>query len=173
MNESENNFESLRRLLKAKRHEAPPPGYFNTFSGQVISRIRVGESDRAPGFSGYFQFNSSWLLNFLRRLEARPGVIGAFATSLCLLLLVGVVVAERPDVEPQNALTASMENQPASLLASTVSPVSVSDVASAGQLSGIAASTNPIASLQPVATLFGQAGASPLFQSASFSPVGN
>jgi hypothetical protein len=44
MNETEQNFEELKKLLTIKRHEVPPPGYFNHFSGQVISRIRAGEA---------------------------------------------------------------------------------------------------------------------------------
>ncbi len=44
MNENEQNFDELKRLLKLKRHEVPPPGYFNNFSGEVISRIRAGEA---------------------------------------------------------------------------------------------------------------------------------
>jgi hypothetical protein len=39
--------------------------------------------------------------------------------------------------------------------------------------SGIVASTNPVTSLQPVATLFGQPASASLFQPASFAPVGH
>ena len=49
MNENQPNFESLRRLLALKRHETPPPGYFNNFSRQVIARIRAGETGAEAG----------------------------------------------------------------------------------------------------------------------------
>jgi len=44
MSSEPENFEALRRLLVIKRHEQPPPGYFNDFSRQVISRIRADEA---------------------------------------------------------------------------------------------------------------------------------
>ena len=40
MNAEPENFDQLCRLLKLKRHESPPPRYFNDFSSQVIARIR-------------------------------------------------------------------------------------------------------------------------------------
>ncbi|MGA9449741.1 MAG: hypothetical protein WBW41_00190, partial [Verrucomicrobiia bacterium] len=103
MNENENNFESLRRLLALKRHEIPPPGYFNDFSRQVMSRIRAGETAESEEFAG-----SSWLLRFLQVFEAKPAFVSAFASSLCLLLLLGIVYAERPDGTPKTSLLASV-----------------------------------------------------------------
>ena len=44
MDSSPDNFESLEKLLKLKRHEQPPPRYFSEFSGKVMSRIEAGES---------------------------------------------------------------------------------------------------------------------------------
>ena len=83
MNESENNFESLRRLLALKRHEIPPPGYFNGFSGQVMSRIRAGETAESREIAG-----SSWLLKFLQVFEAKPAFVGC----VCLLVVFAVAV---------------------------------------------------------------------------------
>jgi len=170
MNESENNFQDLKRLLKLKRHEIPPPGFFNDFSAEVISRIRTGESRANETLAERLQDSAPWLVSFLRMFEAKPGVIGAFATSLCLLLIFGVVLAERPDSAPQNFLTTA-SSQPATALASSaasVSAVAPADFASASE-GGISISTN--ASLQPVATLFGQPNTASLFQPASFAPA--
>ena len=162
----QNNFQELKQLLKLKQHEVPPPGYFNHFSGDVIARIREGDAGGTEGIS--------WLQNILRIFEARPGVIGGLATSLCVLLLFGVVLADRSDAPsvggPSMANAQPEQDAPAPALASNV------PLLPASENSGIAINTNSgatlVSSLQPMASLFGQQQQNPLFQSASFMPAG-
>jgi hypothetical protein len=166
MNESNDNFDELKRLLKLTQHEVPPPGYFNNFSGEVISRIRSGEAGGSRSLVERLHVQAPWLVTLLRIFETKPGVMGAFATSLCLVLLIGVVLADRPDSAPANVLASS---EPAPESAPTLAAVApVVAAAAADNSGGIAVSTNPMVSLQPAATLFGQQN--PLFQSASFTP---
>src|ERR1035441_7754814 len=101
MNENENNFESLRRLLALKRHETPPPGYFENFSSEVTARIRAGDAGRTAGVSKQLTDELPWFFRLLSTFEAKPAFTGAFASALCLLLLFGIVYAERPDIAPQ------------------------------------------------------------------------
>jgi hypothetical protein len=172
MNESEHNFNDLKRLLKLKRHEIPPPGFFNQFSDGVIGRIRAGEDSATGSFAEQLNDHAPWLVSFLRIFEAKPGVIGGFATSLCLLLLFGVVLAERSETGPQNIMTTASSQVDSTAAAPLLATSgSLPDLASASAAEGgIAISTN--ASLQPVSSLFGQgAGTSALFQPASFAPA--
>ena len=164
MNESNENFDELKTLLKLKRHEIPPPGYFNHFSGDVVSRIRAGEAGGAQSFFERLNEQVPWLVDLLRIFETKPGAIGGFAVSLCLLLLVGVVLADRPDATPAEA-SALASAQPAQ--AATPAMPELTTLAPADDNSGIAISGKPVnslqPSLQPVATLFGQSQ-NPLFQ---------
>ncbi|MGB8368790.1 MAG: hypothetical protein ACLPYZ_03130 [Limisphaerales bacterium] len=164
MNEHENNFESLRRLLVLKRHETPPPGYFNYFSSQVLQRIRAGDTGKsANGLEDLFG-QALWLEKLLQAFDVKPVFASAFAGALCLLLFLGIIYAERPEITSQPLLQAATTTT--SLAA--VSPVSLSQ--SADQ-TGIVSSTDPVLSLQPVASLFGQQNS--LAQPVSFSPSGN
>ena len=171
MKESGQNFNELKKLLKLKRHELPPPGFFNHFSDEVVSRIRAGEARGGGAMVDRLNDSAPWLVNFLRFFEAKPGVIGAFACSLCLLLLFGVVLAERSESGSANLLTTTAGDQTSTSVA-TAAPASLSSqfasVAGATE-GGIAISTN--GSLQPVASLFGQPGTASLFQPASFAPA--
>jgi hypothetical protein len=86
---NEDDFEALRRLLALKRHEVPPPGYFEDFSSRVIGKIRAGEAVR----------ELPWILRLLQTIETKPAYPVAFASALCTLLLFGIVSVEQsPDL---------------------------------------------------------------------------
>ncbi len=53
MNESEHNFQDLKRLLKLKRHEVPPPGYFNNFSS--MTSFPVSKPAKPPKISPFLK----------------------------------------------------------------------------------------------------------------------
>ena len=164
MNENENNFESLRRLLVLKRHETAPPGYFNYFSSQVLQRIRAGDTGKSANWLENLFGQVPRLGKLLQAFDVKPVFASAFAGALCLLLFLGIIYAERPDFTSQPLL--QVATTAASLAA--VSPLSLSQ--SADQ-TGIVSSTDPVFSLQPVASLFGQQNS--LAQPVSFSLPGN
>ncbi len=152
MNENQPNFESLRRLLALKRHETPPPGYFNNFSSQVIARIRAGETEAANGWPARLFSSIPWLVNVLQAVETRPVFAGGFATALCGLLLFGAVIAQRPD----SASTAFMPPAAPGVasFASVTPPANpTASVLPANQFMVADNSTNPVFSFQPPATV--------------------
>ncbi len=168
MNENE-NFESLRRrLLAFKNRETPPPGYFNDFSRHVVTRIRAGESRELASAAEQLLAEAPWVVKFLQIFDAKPAFAGAFAFALCMVLVFGIVFAERPDYSaPQPLLTQASESS------APLSPVSPTAglAQTSGQIMLASDSTNPVTSLQPVASLFGQQN--PFAQQVSFALPGN
>jgi hypothetical protein len=167
MNEKDQNFDQLKRLLKLKQHELPPRGYFDGFSGQVIARLRTGETF-SPERT---QSETSWFVFFLRLFEAKPGLVGGFATSLCLLLLGTVIFTERSEVGPSNVLNIAESGPAANAEGNVLTAMASPALPSSDATGGIVASTNPLTSLQPVASLFGQSPSASLFQPAGFVPA--
>jgi len=163
MNENENNFESLRHLLVLKRHETPPPAYFNYFSSQVLHRIRAGDTGASANWLDLFLGQAPWAEKLQQVFVVKPVFASAFAGALCMLLFLGIIYAEYPDITPQPLLQAATTTSFAA-----VSPVSLSQPA---DQTGIASSTDPALSLQPVGSLFGQQ--SSLAQPVSFSIPSN
>jgi len=162
MNENENNFESLRRLLAHKRHETPPPGYFNSFSGQIIARIRAGEASPARNDSSS---DISWLLKLLQAFELKPAFAGAFASALSLLLVLGIVYAERPDSGPQPILQTDGQSL------GSIAAMSSGTISQPPMANDFTTSNSAATSLQPVASLFGSQNV--FAQPVSFSTSGN
>jgi hypothetical protein len=157
MSENENDFEALRRLLALKRHEIPPPGYFENFSSQVIGRIRANERVA----------ELPWLLRFLQAFEARPAYPVAFASSLCMLLLFGIVSVQQTPGFSSVAVSSGQQNG----TFSSVTPSAMSDVNSQ-MIADVA--TNPPANLPPnTSTSVFNPQPNPYFQQTSYSISGN
>jgi hypothetical protein len=89
MNPDSENFDSLRQLLVLKRHEIPPPGYFDRFSRDVMARIKAGENGGAVGFE------LSWFQRLLSVFDVKPVFAGAFGTAVCAFLISGVISSEQ------------------------------------------------------------------------------
>lgn len=85
MNPDSEQFEQLKKLLALKQHEQPPPGYFDRFSGQVISRIKAGEQ----GEDGL-----AWLRKLWSVFETKPMLTGAFGAAVCALVISGIFRAD-------------------------------------------------------------------------------
>jgi hypothetical protein len=172
MNQSEHNFQDLKRLLKLKRHEVPPPGYFHNFSGDVIARIKAGDNRESISFMETLQERVPWLFNLVRLFETKPGVVGGLATSLCVLMVFGLVLTENSDNGTAPSTAFDVPSQPASQSSQMASASSASGSSSApspllASSGGIAMSTNPVTSLQPI---FGQATSGSMFQPVGFAP---
>jgi hypothetical protein len=96
MSRDRDNFEQLRCLLALKRHEQPPPGYFNRFSGQVIQRIQAGERAQDNVWDLLLS-ELPWLRWFWGVVQAKPLVGGLCGAAFCFLLVLGAVQSGQPD----------------------------------------------------------------------------
>jgi hypothetical protein len=90
------NFENLRRLLVLKRHEKPPPGYFDGLSREVFLRLQAGESDQQAGWERP-EWEAPWLQRLWEALSLKPFLTGAMGVAACGMVLAGILFAEAPD----------------------------------------------------------------------------
>jgi hypothetical protein len=88
------DFEQLRRVLALKRHEQPPPGYFYSFSRQVIVRIQAGELGDPVADSFWSFSGGSFLQRIWATLDARPAFAGAFGVAVCGFFIVGALMSD-------------------------------------------------------------------------------
>lgn len=91
-----NEFERLQRLLSLKRHESPPPGFFERFPEQVRARITQAELVPEP-----------WWRQWLGALSVKPALATTYAVVASLLVVGGVWMAKTspPSGGPQLAVS--------------------------------------------------------------------
>jgi hypothetical protein len=93
MNSNPEEFEGLRRLLALKKHENPPPGYFNYLPEQI--RIKNERNDLSE--------HSTWWEWMVAKFDARPVLAGAYAFAISGLMLLGYTVSQ--DLQNEKAST--------------------------------------------------------------------
>lgn len=106
MNPDSQDFDSLRRLLALKRHEQPPPGYFNRFSRDVMARIKAGES------GGEASFGPPFFQRLFALFDVKPVFAGAFGMGMCALLISGVIASETDKPTGLSAASVAQGNTP-------------------------------------------------------------
>jgi hypothetical protein len=117
MSPDSENFEQLRHLLAVKRHEQPPPGYYHSFSREVIVRIKAGELGEEQT-TVWWSWEGSWLQRVWAAFETRPVVPGAVGLVVCGFFVGGVLISE--NVQDSGGLAIA---QPAAI-ATLVQPAS-------------------------------------------------
>jgi hypothetical protein len=170
MTPEQENFDALRRLLKVKRHEQPPPGYFNDFSQQVIAQIRAAAPVERDSVLDRLSWEVPWLQRLIDAFQAKPALAVSFGAAVCTLLVGSVIYSEslefKPVAVPIVAGTPDPVTQPP--IASVAFPLAGSGEAALAA-SGTNNSMNPIA--QPVGSLFDQFSIKP--QPVSYQLQGN
>jgi hypothetical protein len=78
-------YESVKKLLALKRHEEPPPGYFDRLPGEIRARIAHAETHPEP-------FWRRWL----EAWDLSPALATSYATVAAVLVLGGVWFARPP-----------------------------------------------------------------------------
>lgn len=149
------NFYALRRLLKLKRYEQPPPGYFNDFARQVMARINTDAIEDRERPLDRLSWEVPWLGRLLEAFQAKPGLAVTFGAAVCALLIGGVIYSENMEFKPATLPTISADANLATPAPITPATFGLSDP-SAGMLAatGTNNSLNPI--IQPVGSLFDQ-----------------
>jgi len=83
MNSDSNDFEALRKLMALKRHEQPPPGYFNRLPDKITSRL-----EREGG-------NPTFWEKILDGFTIRPAFAYSFAVAAFGALTFSVITSAR------------------------------------------------------------------------------
>ncbi|HOX04081.1 MAG TPA: hypothetical protein P5555_06205 [Candidatus Paceibacterota bacterium] len=114
MKTSSDHNPQLASLLAWKRHEVPPPGYFEDLRGRVLDRLRLDPAD-APA-----TFWERWL----RGPWFEPVFTGAYTLAACGLLLFGIGYARSFERHSEAALASAASAPPPIQVRSVSLPVS-------------------------------------------------
>ena len=81
-------FESLKKLLALKRHEEPPPGYFDRLPGEIRARIAHAQASQEP-----------WWRRWLASWDLSPALATSYAVVAVTLVVGGIWMTKQPVAE--------------------------------------------------------------------------
>jgi hypothetical protein len=143
-NQSE-DFDALRKLLALKRHEVPPPGYFDRLPRDIHVRLAAARQPQVVSRERSAP-RSNWLSSLLRLAEARPSMVGSFGAAVCGLLLTGIIYSQKHEQPPPTILPELVQTVPLFQGAS--------DPANWAAAPNMLASTNPVMPRPPSSVIF-------------------
>jgi len=85
----QDDFEQLRKLLALKRHEIPPPGYFEGLPRKVMTRVEMTE----------LGIYSTWWEWIVASFDAKPVLACAYGFAVSGLLLLGFRLSQQFEQE--------------------------------------------------------------------------
>lgn len=132
MSRSPDEFEELQKLLALKRHEQPPPGYFNQFSDRVIAQLEAEGARPSP----------TWWQRCWDVLTAPPAVALSYGAVVLGVGALGVLLLQSLELEPDGGMVAGQ-------------PWPVVQAPEAGAIAPVAAAQNgpaPLALAEPVSS---------------------
>jgi hypothetical protein len=95
----QDDFTRLRRLLALKRHEQPPPGYFDNLHREVIADLRAGAGVQSATDADFLS-EAPWIQWVWRVLQGKPILAGAFGVAICSLVISGLYYSESHTAAP-------------------------------------------------------------------------
>ena len=148
-NAQPDDFEQLRKLLALKRHEVPPPGYFDRFSGSVIARLQAPEPVARP----------TWPQLLGLDFDLKPAFLCATGVAVCALLSLGIIMATQLDLSTGDVATQNVVQSPVEI--AVLNPALMTFASGSGQRPqevqpSTAPSTSPSTLFSPAASLRAQ-----------------
>lgn len=107
----DNDFSELRRLLSLKRHEQPPPGYFDALAKTVIASLKAEQM--AETHAEHADGMPPWVFQLLERLRMRPAFAGALGAGMCALVMGGILFYQPHGQAPEAVPSLLSEITPA------------------------------------------------------------
>ena len=138
MSDTPENFDKLTRLLTLKRHEQPPPGYYDRLSREIIGSLRQQKEDAGRSWFGGEDMEATWTQRFWRLLESKPALSGVFGVAVAGLLLGSIVYSQQMTQPYSVADTTSPQDQ------SPFANAAVTVAAAAQPDPSVFSSTNPV-----------------------------